>query len=91
MIFEWDEAKRERVRLQRGIDFRDLALKLFDGRPVITKPSRRGDEERFLTIGMVQNRSFALIWVRRDEATRLITARRARDGEDREYRSVHGS
>lgn len=89
MIFEWDEAKRDRVLAERGIDFLDLAASLFDGRPVITIPSRRGDEERFITIGFVEDRAFALVWVRRGEAIRIITARRARDGEERTYRSIH--
>lgn len=61
MIFEWNEAKRERVLTERGIDFLDLAALLFDGRAVITMPSRRGDEERFITIGLIGDRSFALI------------------------------
>lgn len=90
MIFEWDEAKREKVLARRGIDFLDLAGGLFDGRPVITMPSRRGEEERFITIGLIEDRAFALVWVRRGEAIRLITARRARDGEERTYRSIHG-
>ena len=90
MIFEWNEAKRERVLNERGIDFLDLAASLFDGRAVITMPSRRGDEERFITIGLIEDRSFVLVWVRRDETIRLITARRARDGEKRTYHSVHG-
>jgi uncharacterized protein (DUF4415 family) len=65
MIFEWDEVKRETVLSERGIDFLDLAASLFDGRPMITMPSRRG------------------------EAVRLITARRARDGEGRtDWRGV---
>lgn len=90
MEFEWDEAKREKVLMSRGIDFIDLAKLMFDGRPVVTLPSRRGDEERFITIGMIWDRSFVLVWLQRGEAIRLITARRARDGEERTYRSIYG-
>ena len=90
MIFEWDEVKREKVLSERGIDFLDLAAALFDGRPVITMPSRRGDEARFITIGLVEGRSFALVWIGRGEAVRLITARRARDGEEGTYHAIHG-
>lgn len=90
MIFEWNEAKREKVLSERGIDFLDLPASQFDGRAVITMPSRRGGEERFISIGLIEGRSFALVWGRRDEAIRPITARSARDGEERTDRTVRG-
>jgi uncharacterized DUF497 family protein len=45
MEFEWSEAKRLTVLIERGLDFLD-AQALFDGRPVITAPSLRDSEER---------------------------------------------
>jgi uncharacterized DUF497 family protein len=56
MDFEWDEAKRGKVLCERGIDFVTLAPALFDGRPVMTVPSPRADEERFVTIGAIEGR-----------------------------------
>ncbi len=88
IVFEWDQTKRETVLRQRGIDFPVLALSLFDGRPIMTIPSPRPAEERFITIGMVNGLIFALVWTRRGDAVRLITARRARDGEKDKYRAL---
>ena len=51
MEFAWDESKREWVLAERGIDFLRIAFALFDGRPMLTVPTPRGDEERFQSIG----------------------------------------
>ena len=83
-------AKRERVLRERGIDFRDLAAPMFDGRPVVTVPSPRGAEERFVTVGLLNGRMFAMVWTWRGGAMQIITVRRARDGEERAYRALHG-
>jgi uncharacterized DUF497 family protein len=89
MEFEWDENKRSsnvakhQLDLARGID-------LFDGRPVLTVPSPRGDERRFVTIGWFGAVAVALVWVERDAAIRLISLRRARDAEKRAHRARFG-
>jgi uncharacterized DUF497 family protein len=44
--FSWDEPKREWVLAERGIDFLRVAFSLFDGRPLLTVPTPRGEEER---------------------------------------------
>ncbi|MGH2618342.1 MAG: BrnT family toxin [Thermomicrobiales bacterium] len=64
--------------------------RLFDGRPVVTKRSPFANEERYLTTGIVSDRFVTVVWTRRDDAIRLISARRARDGEVRAYRALHG-
>jgi hypothetical protein len=63
---------------------------LFDGRPVLTVPTPRGKEERFLSIGSIEGKFFAVIWTWREGALRIITARRARDAEEEQYRSLYG-
>jgi hypothetical protein len=90
MEFEWGEAKRLIVLQERGIDFVRLAQALFDGRPVVTVPSSRDGEDRFVTIGLSEGRLFTVVWTWRDEVIRIITARRARDGEERRYRALYG-
>jgi uncharacterized DUF497 family protein len=50
MEFEWDETKRDSNLAKHGVDF-PLAEMLFDGRPVITAPSLRAAEKRYLTTG----------------------------------------
>jgi uncharacterized DUF497 family protein len=89
MDFEWDENKRAINLAERGLDLID-ATPLFDGRPVFTYPSPRHGEERFVTVGLSANRFFAVVWTERVEAIRLISFRRARDAEERKYRTIFG-
>jgi len=89
MDFEWDEKKRAINLAEHGLDLID-ATKLFDGRPVFTYPSPRHGEERFVTVGQLTNRFFAVVWTERVEAIRLIFFRRARDAEERKYRTIFG-
>jgi uncharacterized DUF497 family protein len=88
--FTWDEAKREWVLAERGIDFLRVAFELFDGRPLLTAPTPRDDEERLLSIGLIEGKFFAVVWTWRDGAVRIITARRARDEEEKRYRALYG-
>lgn len=84
MRFVWDPAKRDSNIAKHGIDFTQADL-LFDGRKVYTFASRRDGEERCVTVGEVGGRFLAAVWTRRDDATRLISIRRARRGEIRAY------
>jgi uncharacterized DUF497 family protein len=87
--FEWSEAKRQTVLADRGLDFID-AEALFDGRPLITAPSPRGEEERWLSIGELNFVLIAVVWMWRDQAVRIITMRKARDGEKSRYQALFG-
>ncbi len=89
MEFEWDEAKRRSNLVKHGIDFLDVR-RLFDGRPVVTDRSSHPDEDRYLTTGTIDGRFVTAIWTRRNNAIRIISARRARDAETRAYRALHG-
>ena len=89
MDFEWDKKKRAINLADHGLDLIE-ATKLFDGRPVFTYPSPRHGEERFVTVGLLTNRFFAVVWTERVEAIRLISFRRARDAEERKYRTIFG-
>ena len=90
MEFSWDEPKREWVLAERGIDFLRVAFSLFDGRPLLTVPTQRGEEERFLSIGPIEGKFFAVIWMWRDGTIRIVTARRARHEEEKRYRALYG-
>lgn len=74
---------------RHGLDLIDAAA-LFDGRPVFTYSSPRQGEERFVTVGRLTNRISAIVWTERVDAVRLISFRRARDAEERKYRSIFG-
>jgi uncharacterized DUF497 family protein len=89
MDFEWDETKREHNRSRHKVDLLEGA-QLFDGRPVISFPSPRGDEARFATTGLLGGKFYTVIWTERGDAIRLISLRRARDAEERAYQARFG-
>jgi hypothetical protein len=89
MDFEWDESKREANLAKHGLDLLDGAA-LFDGRPVCSYPSPRREEAHTVTVGLLAELLVALVWTERGDAIRLISLRRARDGEKRAYRACFG-
>jgi uncharacterized DUF497 family protein len=72
--FEWDEKKRTLVLEGRGVDFVDAAL-IFENW-VLTKPDRRRDysEERFVSIGMVDEHCYVVVHAPRGQNIRIISA-----------------
>jgi uncharacterized DUF497 family protein len=89
MLFAWDPDKRDINRERHKLDLLDAQL-LFDGRPVITYPSPRDSELRFVSTGQIGPKFYSVVWTERGEAIRLISFRRARDGEERAYRARFG-
>jgi uncharacterized protein len=87
-MFEWSEAKRLQIIRDRDLDFRD-AVQVFDGRPIIHMASFRNDEERYVSIAMIEGKHYAVVWTWRGENRRIISFRRARDAEERRYRALH--
>ncbi|PPQ40813.1 BrnT family toxin [Rhodopila globiformis] len=89
MEFEWFEGKRLRTLEDRGLDFRD-ARHLFDGRSLYSYPSPRGEEARFVSVGLLEQRLVAVVWMERPDTCRIISMRRARQSEERAYRALFG-
>jgi uncharacterized DUF497 family protein len=89
MEFEWSKAKRLVVLDARRLDFLD-GRSLFDGRPICTALSPRGGEQRWVSIGELNNEMVAIVWTWRGAAIRIITMRKARDEEKRRYRALYG-
>ena len=84
MEFSWDPAKREINVARHKLDLLDGQV-LFDGRPVVNFPSPRDNEMRFISTGQIGTKFYSVVWTERDAMTRLISFRRARDGEERAY------
>jgi len=86
--FEWDARKAEANVAKHEIDFED-AIEIFE-RPVLTLPSKYRAEERFVSIGLMGSKLVAVVWTRRSEITRIISARSARHEEREAYRQSVG-
>lgn len=87
MEFEWDEEKRQSNIRKHRIDYFDIEG-LFDGGPTFTSSSHRSGEERFVTTAEFDSRVVTIVWTPRGDGIRIISVRRARDAEERNYRSL---
>jgi uncharacterized DUF497 family protein len=84
--FEWDEKKRTSNLKKHGIDFEE-AIEVFYGVNLLRR-SHRNNEERWIAVGETESRFIAVVFTRRQDALRIISARRARKNEEREYRNA---
>jgi uncharacterized protein len=87
MQLEWNERKRQETLRERGLDFADAKL-FFDGRPVLTEPSSRDDEQRWRSTTIIAGDFVTMIWTMREDALRVITMRRAHAKEEGQYRQL---
>lgn len=84
--FEWDDQKREFNLAKHGLDF-NSAIEVFDG-PIILRRSDRNNEERWTALGYSDNRLIVVVFAQRADVIPIISARRARKNEEREYRNT---
>lgn len=87
MEFEWDDAKSEWTRRERGIDFA-MAARIFE-MPVQTTLDDRRDygEERIIAIGgEVGDMVLVVVYTDRDGVRRIISARQASRKERETWR-----
>ena len=79
--FEWDEDKSNANLIKHGIDFEDASEVFF-------RASNRNSEERWIAIGKSRDRIMAVIFTRRNDLIRIISARHPRPDEERAYRDA---
>lgn len=85
--FEWDENKRRTNIIKHSLDFRDVIDVFFQ--PYMDIALAYPKEPRRQATGMVGGRLVAVIYTLRGDAIRIISARRARDNEQRAYRALY--
>lgn len=85
MKITYDTAKRDLTLAQRGLDFIDAAM-VFAG-PHVTRRDERPwyDEDRFITVGVLNDDVVAIVWTERDDSRRVISMRRADRNERRDH------
>jgi uncharacterized protein len=86
MDFEIDPGKSTANKNKHGIDFMD-ARELWRDSDLLEIPAKTTDEPRFLVIGKIGEKHWAVIITYRDENIRIISVRRARDEEVELYES----
>jgi len=88
MNYEWDGAKSERNRRERGLPF-EIAVLLFDG-PVLVSVDDRFEygETRLRGIGEVAGVVLACVYTETSRTRRIISLRRANRRERNVYYST---
>jgi uncharacterized protein len=84
--FEWDEEKSKANLIKHGIDFEDASEVFYW--PVVVRGSNRNSEERWIAIGKSHDRIVSVIFTRRGDVIRIISARHPRPNEERAYRNA---
>lgn len=86
MNFEWDEAKSNSCFHERGFDFAYAARAFFDERRLIQSDNRHSyGEARYQLTGAIEQRVFVVVYTPRNDACRIISARKANQREVRQY------
>lgn len=86
MEFEWDEAKSERCRKERGFSFVDMLPAFSDPERMVEPDSRyEYGEERFCLYGKIEGRLFVIVYTARGKTNRIISARKANKREQKRY------
>ena len=85
-VFEYDESKSLANLEKHGIDF-IAAQELWIDPEALEVKAKSGDEERFIVIGMIQDKHWSAVITYRDENIRLISVRRSRNQEVLLYES----
>ena len=86
MKIEFDQTKRDKTLLERGLDFADAAL-VFAG-VCYTAPDLRVDygEDRFISVGLLYGRTVVIVWTERRASRRIISMRCANERETIRYK-----
>jgi uncharacterized protein len=84
--FEWDDRKAAETARRRGISF-ETARAVFDDPFAVDVEDRSQvyDEERFIRIGVVDDRYLVVVYTLRGNKTRIISVRKAMPYERRRY------
>ena len=84
-MFVWDEAKRRLNLRKHGIDFAD-ADKIFRGVTFTAEDTREDyDEQRFLTLGLLEDQVVSVAHTEQGEEIRVISIRKATKHEAHFY------
>ena len=81
----FDPVKRRETLTRRGLDMA-RAAEVFEGRTLTVQDDRCDyGEERFITIGFLDQRMVVVVWTERNGTRRVISMRKANEREQAHY------
>ena len=87
MTIEFNEAKRKFTLETRGLDMARVDEVFADSTLTVKDQRKDYGEDRFITIGFLDNRMVVLVWTPRNEDLRIISMRKANEREQALYAS----
>jgi uncharacterized DUF497 family protein len=86
-LFEWDGRKAEANLRKHGVSFEEAQTVFTDPLSItLADPDHSEDEERFIDIGMSDNRRvLVVVYTERVQRIRLISAHKATPAERKQY------
>ena len=87
--YEWDEDKSAENFMYRGFGF-DLVERFNWDTALIQRDLRIESEERWISLGLVEERIHVVVWTPRGPYTRIISMRKANDREVARYAQGKG-
>jgi uncharacterized DUF497 family protein len=87
ILFEWDRHKAESNLRKHGVSFEEAQTVFTDPLSItLPDPDHSEDEERFIDIGMSDNRRvLVVVYTERGQRIRLISAYKATRAERKQY------
>ncbi|MDF7681218.1 BrnT family toxin [Enterobacteriaceae bacterium ESL0689] len=90
MKIEYDQNKRKKTLLERGIDFA-RAGEVFAGIHFTAEDNRQNyGEIRNITVGKLDARLVVMVWTQRGQARRIISMRKANEREIKRFKQYLG-
>ncbi|MFC0140638.1 BrnT family toxin [Erwinia mallotivora] len=90
MNIEYDQSKREKTLLERGIDFA-RATEVFAGIHFTAEDNRQDyGEVRNITVGKLDARLVVMVWTQRNQTRRIISMRKANEREIKRFEKYLG-
>ena len=87
MEIEFDEAKRQRILAERGLDMAESASIFAESHFQIEDLRKDYGEARFRVWGFLKGRRVSLVWTQRENKRRIITMRHAHEHEHKIYQN----
>ncbi len=85
MKFEYDDNKSQANKEKHGIDFVDAQNLWKDREALIVTANIVDDEVRYALISVFKDKCYTAIFTLRDETYRIISVRRCRKNEEKNY------
>ena len=89
MKFEYDINKSRINKQKHGLDFEDAQSLWLDENALVVPANIVGDEIRYALISVLKDKCYVAIFTLRDEIYRIISVRRCRKNEERNYENNH--